>query len=96
MIMSNENRDIRTSILAYERQIEEMHLAFQQYRVGQEKKMPDWEGMERALNVFSRRRIFDLELSKQLDRVMYKFQNRKKIWLAWVEEYQKAGRIKPG
>mgnify|MGYP001056454012 CR=1 FL=1 len=26
------------------------------------------------------------ELSKQLDRLQYKFQNRKKIWLRWLEE----------
>ena len=73
-----------------------MHLAFQRYRVGDEKKVPDWENVERDLIAFSRRRIFDIELSKQLDRVMYKFQNRKKIWLTWLEEYHTAGSHRSG
>ncbi|MBW1667606.1 MAG: hypothetical protein JRJ66_06050 [Deltaproteobacteria bacterium] len=49
--------------------------------------MPDWESLERQLIVFSRRKLIDLELSRHLDRVLYKFQNRKKIWLKWVQEF---------
>jgi hypothetical protein len=51
--------------------------------------MPDWEKLERDLLVFSRRKLFDLELSKHLERVLYKFQTRKRIWLKWAEEFQK-------
>lgn len=86
MLLSKENREIRDAIIGFEKRIEDMHLDFQKYRSGQEKKMPDWERFERDLLNFSRKKIFDLTLSKNLDRVMYKFQNRKKIWLTWVEE----------
>lgn len=66
-----------------------MHIDFLAYRAGDAPRMPDWEGLEKELIGFSRRKIFDLELRNQLDRVMYKFQNRKKIWLKWADEYQK-------
>ena len=87
MLVSQENLSIRNAIFNFEKQIEGMHLVFQRYRVGEEKKMPDWERLERDLINFSRKRIYDLGLSKNLDRVLYKFQNRKKIWLRWVEEF---------
>lgn len=86
MLLSKENKAIRDGIDKLEVRVEAMHLAFQKYQAGEENRMPDWEGLERDLIVFSRRKIFDLALSKNLDRVMYKFQNRKKIWLKWAEE----------
>ena len=89
MLISKENRENRDKILGFERQIEQMHLEFQRYRTGDETKMPDWERLEREILMYSRRKIFDLELRNHLDRVMHKFQNRKKIWLRWAEEYQK-------
>ncbi|MFH1349789.1 MAG: hypothetical protein ABII26_02515 [Pseudomonadota bacterium] len=91
MVLSKEKQEIRDSILGYEKRIDEMHLAFQKYQAGEENIIPEWEKLEREMLVFSRRKIVDFELSKQLDRVMYKFQNRKKIWLKWVEEVHLAG-----
>ena len=87
MLLSKDTQVIRDGINQLEKRVEEMHLAFQKYRAGEEKKMPEWERLERDFIAFSRRKIFDLRLSKNLDRVMYKFQNRKKIWLKWVEEF---------
>ena len=89
MPVSGENIKIKNTIFGFEKRINEMHLEFEKYHAGVEKVMPDWEGLERDLIVFSRRKVVDLALSKQLDRVMYKFQNRKKIWLKWVEEFHK-------
>lgn len=87
MLISKQNREIRENVLRFDRRIEEMHLEFQKYRTGDAQKLPDWEAFEREILVYSKRRILDLELSKQLERVMLKFQNRKKIWLRWIEEY---------
>jgi hypothetical protein len=86
MILSKENLEIKNRISAFEKIIEGMHQQFYKYHHGQETKAPDWQRLERELLDFSRRRINDLELSKNLDRVLYKFQNRKKIWLTWLEE----------
>lgn len=94
MLISKENRELRNTILGFERRIEEMHLEFQKYRVGEAAKMPDWERLEGEILALSRRRINDLEIRNHLDRVMHKFQNRKKIWLRWAEEYQ--GSSSPG
>ncbi len=90
MLISKENRELRDTILGFERRIEEMHLGFQKYRVGDAAKMPEWERLESEVLTLSRRRITDLELRNHLDRVMHKFQNRKKIWLRWAEEYQQS------
>ncbi|MGM0662856.1 MAG: hypothetical protein ACQET7_01580 [Thermodesulfobacteriota bacterium] len=88
MLVSTENRKLRDEILRFDRRIEQMHVDFLAYRAGEAQKMPEWEGLERELLGFSRRKINDLEIRNQLDRVMYKFQNRKKIWLRWAAEYQ--------
>jgi hypothetical protein len=86
MLISQENLAIRSSILDFEKRIDDMHSQFQRYSQGIEHKVPEWERLEADLLQFSRKKIYDLELSKQLDRVQYKFQNRKKIWLRWLEE----------
>ena len=86
---SQEKQEIRNNILDFEKRIEEMHLEFQKYRQGDAERMPDWQKLERDMFIFSRRKIFDLGLSKNLERIMFKFQNRKKIWLQWAEEYHK-------
>lgn len=86
MIISGEKLEALNAISDFDRRIEKMHLDFQKYRSGVEKRMPDWERLERDLLTFSRRRIFETEISTRLDRVLYKFQNRKKIWLSWVDE----------
>jgi hypothetical protein len=88
MAISSELQETRNKILEFERRIEEMHLDFQKYCQGLDPKMPEHERLERELLFFSRRKIFDLELSKQLDRILYKFQNRKRIWLRWADEFQ--------
>ena len=88
MLISKEIQETRSKILDFEKRIEEMHLDFQKYCKGIEPRMPDYEGLERELLFFSRRKIFDLELSKQLDRILYKFQNRKRIWVRWADEFQ--------
>ena len=87
MSISKENLEIKNRILEFERKIEEMHLAFQKYTKGIEARMPDWERLQQELLQFSKRKIYDLVLSKQLDRVLYKFQNRKSIWLRSVDEF---------
>ena len=86
MLISKENLDIRHKLAAYDKKIEDLHLEFYKYYQGQEKKMPPWEDFDRELINFSRRKIGDLELSKNLDRILYKYQNRKKIWMTWAEE----------
>jgi len=91
MLISKDNLAIREKILDLDRKIDEMHLNFQKYSQGIEPRKPDLEMMERELLAFSRRKIVDLELSKNLDRVLFKFQNRKRIWLRWAEEFHKAG-----
>ncbi len=88
MSISKENLEIKSKILEFEQKIEGMHLEFQKYCNGIEARMPDWGRLQQDLLQFSKRKIFDLVLSKQLDRVLYKFQNRKSIWLRGVDEYQ--------
>jgi hypothetical protein len=86
MEVSQENYEIRKKIMGFEQRIEEMQQAFYKFYNGLDPLMPNWERLERELVSYSRRKILDLELSKNLDRVLYKFQNRKKIWLKWAEE----------
>ena len=92
MLISKENRELRDAILGFERRIETMHLDFQKYRLGEADRMPGWERLEQEILMLSRRKVFDLELRNHLDRIMHKFQNRKKIWLRWAEEYQQTPR----
>lgn len=94
MSISKENLEIKNKILEFERKIEEMHLGFQKYTKGIESRMPDWERFQQDLLQFSKRKIYDLVLSKQLDRVLYKFQNRKSIWLRSVDDFQHARKNK--
>lgn len=86
MLVSKENYEIRNRLMEFDQKIEEMHQDFYKYYYGVEQKMPDWQGLERELVLYSRRKILDFELSRNLDRLLFKFQTRKKIWLTWVEE----------
>jgi hypothetical protein len=86
MLISEENLVIKNALSDFERRVDEMHNEFSKYHHGEIQKMPEWEKLEKDLVIYSRRKISDLELSTQLNRVLYKFQNRKKIWLAWAEE----------
>lgn len=94
MAISSELQETRRKILDFEKRIEQMHFDFQKYCKGLDPRMPDYPALERELLFFSRRKIFDLELSKQLDRVLYKFQNRRRIWVRWAEEFQQGVRAK--
>ena len=87
MLISRENLEIRDSIIGFEKRTDAMQMEFYKYYHGEEPRMPDWQRLEQDLIAYSRKKIYDLELSKNLDRVLYKFQNRKKIWLRWVEEF---------
>ena len=86
MLVSDENLSIRKKIVEFDQKIEQMHQDFYKYYNSLEHKMPDWEGFEKELINYSRKKINDLQLSNNFDRILYKFQNRKKIWLTWVEE----------
>lgn len=86
MMLSKEKQELRDQIFSYDKQIEKLHLDFQKYHAGELEVMPQYEALERELLAFSRKKIFDRELNNHLDRVLYKFQNRKKIWLKWIEE----------
>ena len=92
MSPSEESLKIRNTIFEFEQRIDEMQLEFQKYRQGELERVPNWEKLERELMMYSRRKILDYEISNQLDRVMFKFQNRKKIWLRWIEEFHHISR----
>jgi hypothetical protein len=85
MPISNDNIEIKNRIYDFEKRIEDMHLEFYKYYTGEERRLPDLQRFEMEILVFSRKKIVDIELSKNLERVLYKFQNRKKIWLSWIE-----------
>ena len=91
MAVSDEKLEMIKAISSFERRIEDMHLAFQKYRIGQEANMPDWQKLEEELITFSRRKIYEVVISKNLDRLLFKFQNRKKLWLNWAQEFQGIG-----
>lgn len=86
MAVAEGNLAIRRALMHLEERIERMHREFDKFIHGEIKRMPDWERLERDLLTFSKKKIFDLELANQLDRILYKFQNRKRIWLRWLEE----------
>jgi hypothetical protein len=86
MLISQEVEELRRQIRDFDSAIEKMHLEFNDFRQGKIHRMPDWEKLERFLVGFSRKGIADSALSAQLDRVLYKFQNRKRIWLQWVQD----------
>lgn len=91
MAISDEKLEMIKAISSFERRIEDMHLTFQKYRIGQVTTMPEWQKLEEELLTFSRRKIYEVVISKNLDRLLYKFQSRKKLWLNWVEEFQGSG-----
>lgn len=85
-----EGHDMAAAIAAFDRRIEEMHRDFIRYRAEYPSLMPDWRRLERELLEFSRKKLFSPVLISQLDRVLHKFQNRKKIWLSWADEVQRS------
>lgn len=89
MLISDEKLEIKNTIMRLDQSTDEMHMAFQKYSKGNSRRMPEWEKLERDLVSFSRKKFFDFELSQQLDRVLHKFQNRKRIWLRWVDEFHR-------
>lgn len=91
MAVSDERSEMIRALSTFERRIEDMHVAFQKYRIGQEATMPEWQKLEEELLTFSRRKIYEVVISKNLDRLLFKFQTRKKLWLNWAEEFQGLG-----
>ena len=91
MAVSDEKLEMIKALSTFERRIEDMHVAFQKYRIGQEATMPEWQKLEEELLNFSRRKIYEVVISKNLDRLLFKFQTRKKLWLNWAEEFQGTG-----
>jgi hypothetical protein len=87
-ILSDQTK-YREAIAHFDKQIDRMHADFDKYRRGETHRMPDWQRLERDLIFFSRRKASSLELSNQLDRVLYKFQIRKRVWLQWAELFQR-------
>ena len=85
MALSEEKQKILDAIVDLDNQIDRMHAQFHKYHTQETKIRPDWTRLESKLRGFSRQKIFDIQISGQLDRVLYKFQNRKKIWLSWIE-----------
>lgn len=86
MQVSKKNLEIRNTLSDFDRRIDEMHNEFSRFRHGKTRKVPECERLEKDLVIYSRKKLFALELSSQLDSILHKFQNRKKIWLRWVEE----------
>jgi len=84
--IADENLAIKKAIQDLENRIDQMHLDFDKFIHGDLNRMPPWEELEQDLLAFSRKKIFDLQLSNQLDRILYKFQTRKRIWLRWLKE----------
>ena len=85
MPLSEEKQKILDTIVDFDNQIDQMHVQFHKYHTQEIKIRPDWARLESKLRGFSKQKIFDTQLSGQLDRILYKFQNRKKIWLSWIE-----------
>jgi hypothetical protein len=83
----SDHTKYREAIFLFEKQIDRMHVEFDKFRRGETNRMPDWERLERDLLFFSRRKPSPLELSNQLDRILYKFQARKRVWLRWAESF---------
>ncbi len=86
MNVAEEISLIKRALSDFEKKIEQMHLDFDKYIHGELKKLPDWEKLERDLLSFSKAKIYDLELANHLERILYKFQNRKRIWFRWLEQ----------
>jgi len=85
MALSEEKQKILDAIVDLDNQIDRMHAQFHKYHTQETQIRPAWARLESRLRGFSGQKIFDFQLSGQLDRVLYKFQNRKKIWLSWIE-----------
>jgi len=85
MALSEEKQKILDTINDLDNQIDRMHAQFHKYHTQETKIRPDWARLESKLRGFSGQKIIDIQISGQLDRVLYKFQNRKKIWLSWIE-----------
>ncbi len=82
--VSDERSEIIRALSSFERRIDDMHLEFQKYHHGEENRTPDWQKLEEDLLDFSRRTFHEVLISKNLYRLLFKFQNRKKLWLSWV------------
>ena len=82
--VAEERSEILKALASFERRIDEMHVEFQKIHFGEENRTPDWMRLEQDLLNFSRRPYYEVVIAKNLDRLLYKFQNRKKLWLSWL------------
>jgi hypothetical protein len=82
--VSDERSEILRALSLFEKRIDDMHVEFQKYHHGEGNRTPDWYKLEEDLLNFSRRTFYEVVISKNLDRLLYKFQNRKKLWLSWI------------
>jgi hypothetical protein len=82
--VSEERSEIIRALTSFERRIDDMHVEFQKYHHGEDNRTPDWHKLEEDLLNFSRRTFYEVVISKNLDRLLFKFQNRKKLWLSWM------------
>ena len=82
--VSDERSEIIRALSSFERRIDDMHVEFQKYHHGEDNRTPDWHKLEDDLLNFSRRTFYEVVISKNLDRLLFKFQNRKKLWLSWI------------
>ena len=85
MALSEDKQKTIDTIVDLDNQIDRMHAQFHKYHTQETKIRPEWTRLESRLRDFSGQKIIDIQISGQLDRVLYKFQNRKKIWLSWIE-----------
>jgi len=86
MAVSDLNAEVRKDLSMFDSRIEKMHADFIKFQREEIYRMPDWEGLGRELLNFSKKRILDRKLSNEMDRLLFKFQNRKKIWMKWLED----------
>jgi hypothetical protein len=82
--VSDERSEILRALSLFEKRIDDMHVEFQKYHHGEGNRTPDWYKLEEDLLNFSRRTFYEVVISKNLDRLLYKFQNRKKLCLSWI------------
>lgn len=91
MGISKQDPVIKNALSDFDVRIEKMHSDFTKFSREDTHRMPQWEMLESDLLNFSRKKILDSQLARQMDRILYKFQTRKQIWLKWIDERHRRG-----
>lgn len=86
VLSSKTSAEVRGLMADMDRKIDEMHQEFFRYRHKEIHQIPDWQRLERDLLFLSRGKNLGAEANMRLDGILYKFQNRKRIWLQWADE----------